>query len=75
MREARKLAIGNVQLLDRVITDDAPLVGLEPSALLGFRDEVPDLPDRIIAATAHVYGIPVLTRDGRIRSSNVRSIW
>ena len=39
------------------------------------RDEVPDLPDRIIAATAHVYGIPVLTRDGRIRSSNVRSIW
>ena len=39
------------------------------------RDEVPDLPDRIIAATAHLYGIPVLTRDGRIRSSNVRSIW
>ena len=39
------------------------------------RDEVPDLPDRIIAATAHLYGIPVLTRDGRIRSSNVQSIW
>ena len=39
------------------------------------RDEVPDLPDRIIAATAHWYGLPVLTRDGRIRSSNVRSIW
>ena len=39
------------------------------------RDEVPDLPDRIIAATAHLYGIPVLTRDGRIRSSNVRAIW
>jgi len=33
------------------------------------RDEVPDLPDRIIAATAHLYGIPVLTRDGRIWSS------
>ena len=39
------------------------------------RENVPDLPDRIIAATAHLYGIPVLTRDGRIRSSNVRSIW
>lgn len=39
------------------------------------RDEVPDLPDRIIAATAHLYGIPVLTRDGRIRSSNVQAIW
>jgi len=39
------------------------------------REEVPDLPDRIIAATAHLYGIPVLTRDGRIRSSSVRAIW
>jgi PIN domain nuclease of toxin-antitoxin system len=39
------------------------------------REDVPDLPDRIIAATAHWYGIPVLTRDGRIRSSNVRAIW
>ena len=39
------------------------------------REDVPDLPDRIIAATAHLYGIPVLTRDGRIRSSNVRAIW
>ena len=39
------------------------------------RDEVPDLPDRIIAATANWYGVPVLTRDGRIQSSNVRAIW
>lgn len=39
------------------------------------REEVPDLPDRIIAATAHFYRIPVLTRDGRIRSSNIRTIW
>lgn len=38
------------------------------------RDEIPDLPERIIAATAHLYGIPVLTRDGRIRSSNIRAI-
>ncbi len=28
------------------------------------RDEGPDLPDRIIAATAHLYGVPVLSRDG-----------
>jgi PIN domain nuclease of toxin-antitoxin system len=39
------------------------------------REDVPDLQDRIIAATAHLYAIPVLTRDGRIRSSNVRAIW
>src|SRR6476661_1947913 len=33
------------------------------------RDEIPDLPDRIVAATAKFYGVPVLSRDGRIRSS------
>ncbi len=39
--------------------------------------EVPrqDLPDRIIAATALYYGIPVLSRDGRIRASPMRTIW
>ena len=31
------------------------------------RDEIPDLPDRIIAATAQFYGIPLLSRDARIR--------
>ena len=39
------------------------------------RDEVPDLPDRIIAATAHFYGIPVLTRNcsaTRTPGSNTR---
>ena len=40
---AQKLAIRNVELLKAVITADAPLVGLEPSAILGFRDEYPDL--------------------------------
>ena len=39
------------------------------------RQEIPDLPDRIIAATAHLYGIPVLSRDGRIRASTVKTIW
>jgi len=52
LREARNLAIGNVQLLDGVVTDDALLVGLEPSALLGFRDEVPDLVPRELQPAA-----------------------
>jgi Fe-S oxidoreductase len=43
VREARALAERNVELLDPVVTDDAPLVGIEPSAILGFRDEYPDL--------------------------------
>lgn len=43
VREARTLAVRNVELLADVVTADAPLIGLEPSALLSFRDEYPDL--------------------------------
>jgi Fe-S oxidoreductase len=51
VREARDLATRNVELLADIITDNAPLVGIEPSAILGFRDEYPDLvPERLAAA-------------------------
>jgi PIN domain nuclease of toxin-antitoxin system len=39
------------------------------------RKDVPDLPDRVIAATGLFYAVPVLSRDGQIRSSIVRTIW
>ncbi len=39
------------------------------------RQAVPDLPDRIIAATASFYSVPILTRDGCIQGSNLRKIW
>jgi len=43
VREARGLAVRNVELLADIVTDEAPMVGIEPSAILGFRDEYPDL--------------------------------
>jgi Fe-S oxidoreductase len=43
LRDAQRLAIRNVELLRDVITDETPMIGVEPSAILGFRDEVPDL--------------------------------
>ncbi len=43
VRAARKLARRNVSLLAPVITADTPLVGVEPSTILSFRDEYPDL--------------------------------
>jgi len=39
------------------------------------RQDVPDLPDRVIAATALLRGVPVLSRDDRIRSSSIKTIW
>lgn len=41
--EARQIAIKNVELFYGLVTDDSPLVGIEPSAILTFRDEYPDL--------------------------------
>lgn len=40
-----------------------------------LRDEVPDMPDRIIAATALHLGVPVISRDGKIKTSAVNTIW
>jgi hypothetical protein len=39
LKDAQKLAISNVNLLKDVVTQDTPLVGIEPSAILSFRDE------------------------------------
>jgi PIN domain nuclease of toxin-antitoxin system len=51
---------------------DRSVVAVMPSV---DRNEVPDLPDRIIAATAKLYEVPVISRDRRIRLSAVETIW
>lgn len=40
---AQKIAIENVQLFSKVIDKNNPLLGIEPSAILGFHDEYPKL--------------------------------
>ena len=40
---AAKYAKRNVQLLSPIISDETPLVGIEPSCILSFRDEYPRL--------------------------------
>jgi predicted nucleic acid-binding protein len=39
------------------------------------REDIPDLPDRVIAATAKLHALPVLSRDGKIRDSSIRTVW
>lgn len=39
------------------------------------RIQVPEMPDRIIAATAVYLGVPVLSRDHRIRASSITTVW
>ena len=52
--------------LDRAITEALERVP---------REEVPDMPDRIIAATALHLNLPLITRDGKIKATSLQAIW
>ena len=43
LKDAKKIAEENVRLLKDIISYHTPLIGIEPSAILTFRDEYPDL--------------------------------
>jgi len=43
VREAKKIVERNLSSLSHLITEKTPLIGIEPSAILTFRDEYPDL--------------------------------
>ncbi len=45
VRTAAKHARKNIAMLSTLVSEDSPLIGLEPSAILGFRDEYPDIVD------------------------------
>ncbi len=45
LREAKRIANKNISLFAPLITEEAPLIGIEPSATLCFRDEYIDLAD------------------------------
>ena len=49
--------------------------GMALALQLVDRAQVPDMPDRIIAATAVAARVPAISRDGRIRLSSVPTIW
>jgi predicted nucleic acid-binding protein len=39
------------------------------------RGQIPDMPDRIIAATALHLGVPLISRDAKIKASHITTIW
>ncbi len=45
IREAKVIANRNIRIFKGLITEETPLVGIEPSAILSFRDEYVDLAD------------------------------
>lgn len=55
---------------------EAPFVAGMVEAMTQIpRDAVPDLPDRMIAATALHLGLPLVTADHRIHAAGLPAIW
>ena len=52
VKEAKKIANQNIHLLKGLITDDTPLLGVEPSGIITFRDEYLSLVDDNLRAEA-----------------------
>jgi len=52
IRTAKKIATENVNLLKDIVSDETPLIGIEPSAILAFRDEYPELVDKNLQPAA-----------------------
>jgi PIN domain nuclease of toxin-antitoxin system len=80
--EKGRITDNAMQMLLAAIND--PVSGVRPvSMTLGIaehlrlvpRDSVPDMPDRVIAATSIHLNLPLITRDGKIRSSGVKTVW
>lgn len=58
------------------VIEEAPFTADVVEALRQVpRAEVSDTPDRIVAATAVYLRVLVISRDGRIRSSNIQTVW
>jgi Fe-S oxidoreductase len=76
IREAKKIANKNILLLSKIVSTETPLIGIEPSAILTFRDEYIDLADDELLATARQLATNVFMIDefiaGEIEKGHIK---
>ena len=63
LKLAKKFALKNVNLLKDKVSEKMPLVGIEPSCILSFRDEYPDLVPAELRSEAQRLGSNALLFD------------
>ncbi len=64
VRKAKKIAEKNIAVLKDIISEETPLIGIEPSTILSFRDEYPDFfKDKKMKETAEKIAINALTAE------------
>lgn len=52
LRKAKQIANINVKMLSDIVSEENPLIGIEPSTILSFRDEYPELVDESLVLKA-----------------------
>jgi FAD/FMN-containing dehydrogenase/Fe-S oxidoreductase len=57
VRTAKETIRKNIQALSGIINNELPLIGIEPSAILGFRDEYPELAGDDLKKSAEMIAI------------------
>jgi len=77
LKQAKKIVDKNVSLLYPEVSGSIPLVGIEPSAILGFKDEYPDLvskdlKDKALHLSENSYTIEEFI-DKEIKIGNINS--
>jgi PIN domain nuclease of toxin-antitoxin system len=60
---------------DHVFTEAVLSAAIVRSMRSVSRAEVPEMPDRIVAATAVYFDVPVISRDRRILASRIKTVW
>lgn len=83
VEKGRDITESDFQSIVTALKDDSSLITFAPldmeiAEALGQipRAIVPDMPDRIVAATALVLGLPLVTKDRKIRAlTNLTTIW
>lgn len=80
--EKGRLPASNLTGLDALLADpESPLMlvpldsGVSHALRRIPRDTVPDMPDRIIAATGLYLGVPIVTRVPHIQAAPIATIW
>lgn len=81
LEEKHKISAGAAERIRQACAAEDPsieIVAIDARVAYGIHDvvraEVPDMPDRIIAATAVSLGVPLVTRDHKIHASGVHTI-